>query len=299
MWRASSASAISAPSASRAASIVDLEAAETAIRQAVHAAERMAKVEIQSVIVNLTGGRLGSEHFDAQVAVRGAVGAGDVHRVLDAASSHDLRQGRAVLHALPTGFSLDAQNHIVDPAGMIGERLGVDLHVVTSEAAAARNLMLAVERCHLGVEAVVATPYAAGLSALVDDEADMGCAVVDMGGGTTSVGVFSNGHLVHADAIAVGGHHVTMDIARGLTTRVSAAERLKTLYGSAIVVELGRPRHDRGAAGRRGRARRSEPSAEIAPRAHHQAAGRGDPRTRARPAEEARALRPRPDGASC
>src|SRR3712207_2719445 len=94
--------------------------------------------------------------------------------------------------------------------------------------------MLAVERCHLGIEAVIATPYAAGLSALVDDEADMGCAVVDMGGGTTSVGIFSNGHLVHTDAIAVGGHHVTMDIARGLTTRVSAAERLKTFYGSAI-----------------------------------------------------------------
>jgi cell division protein FtsA len=214
--------------------VVDLEAAESAIRQAVHAAERMAKVEIQSVIVNLTGGRLASEHFEAHIPVRGAVGSGDVHRVLDAASSYDLRRGRTVLHALPTGFSLDQQNHIVDPAGMIGERLGTDLHVVTSEAAAARNLMLAVERCHLGVEAVIATPYAAGLSALVDDEADMGCAVVDMGGGTTSVGIFSNGHLVHADAIAVGGHHVTMDIARGLTTRVSAAERLKTLYGSAI-----------------------------------------------------------------
>jgi cell division protein FtsA len=215
--------------------VVDLEAAETAIRQAVHAAERMAKVEIQSVIVNLTGGRLGSEHFDAQIPVRSAVGSSDVQRVLDVASSHHMRQGRAVLHALPTGFSLDDQKHIVDPTGMIGERLGVDLHVVTSEGAAARNLMLAVERCHLGVEAVIATPYAAGLSALVDDEADLGCAVVDMGGGTTSVGVFANGHLVHTDAIAVGGHHVTMDIARGLTTRVAAAERLKTLYGSAIV----------------------------------------------------------------
>ncbi|HEX2136868.1 MAG TPA: cell division protein FtsA [Microvirga sp.] len=214
--------------------VVDLEAAEAAIRQAVHAAERMAKVEIQSVIVNLTGGRLGSEHFEAHVPVRGAVGPAEVHRVLDAASGHDLRQGRAVLHALPTGFSLDDQHNIVDPAGMIGGRLGVDLHVVTSEAAAARNLMLVVERCHLGIEAVVATPYASGLSALVDDEAEMGCAVVDMGGGTTSVGVFANGHLVHVDAIAVGGHHVTMDIARGLTTRVSAAERLKTLYGSAI-----------------------------------------------------------------
>ena len=215
--------------------IVDLEAAEGAIRQAVHAAERMAKVEIQSVIVNLTGGRLGSQHFEASAALRGgAVTPADIHGVLEAASAHSLRPGRAVLHALPTGFSLDAQAQIVEPSGMIGERLGVDLHVVTAEAAAARNLMLAVERCHLGIEAVVATPYAAGLSALVDDEAEMGVVVVDMGGGTTSVGVFANGHLVHADALAVGGHHVTMDIARGLSTRVAAAERLKTLYGSAM-----------------------------------------------------------------
>jgi cell division protein FtsA len=214
--------------------VVDLEAAESAIRQAVHAAERMAKVEIQSVIVNLTGGRISSEHFEAHVPIRGAVSHGDVHRVLEVASDHNLRPNRAVLHAIPTGYSLDDQHHIVDPAGMMGEKLGVDLHVVTTEAAAARNLMLAVERCHLGVEAVIATPYASGLSALVDDEADMGCVVIDMGAGTTSVGVFANGHLVHTDALAVGGHHVTMDIARGLTTRVSAAERLKTLYGSAI-----------------------------------------------------------------
>jgi cell division protein FtsA len=215
--------------------VVDLEAAEGAVRQAVHAAERMAKVEIQSVIVNLTGGRLGSQHFEAAVGVRGgSVTPSDVHRVLEAASEHSLRPGRAVLHAVPTGFSLDAQANIVDPSGMIGERLGVDLHVVTGEAAAARNLMLAVERCHLGIEAVIATPYAAGLSALVDDEAEMGCVVVDLGGGTTSVGVFASGHLVHVDAIAVGGHHITMDIARGLTTRVAVAERLKTLHGSCI-----------------------------------------------------------------
>jgi cell division protein FtsA len=214
--------------------VVDLEAAEGAIRQAVHAAERMAKVEIQSVIVNLTGGRLGSQHFEGSVGVRHSVAPADVQRVLAAASGHTLRPGRAVLHALPTGYTLDAQANIVEPCGMIGERLAVDLHVVSAEAAAARNLMLAVERCHLGIEAVIATPYAAGLSALVDDEAEMGVAVVDMGGGTTSVGVFAGGHLVHADAIAVGGHHVTMDIARGLTTRVAAAERLKTLYGSCI-----------------------------------------------------------------
>jgi cell division protein FtsA len=215
--------------------VVDLEAAEGAIRPGGPRRRADGQGRDQSVIVNTTGGRLGSQHYEAQVPVRGGpVTPGDVHRVLETASSHQARPGRAVLHALPTGFSLDQQSGIVDPSGMMGERLGVDLHVVTAEAAAARNLMLAVERCHLGVEAVIATPYAAGLSALVDDEADMGCVVVDLGGGTTSVGVFSGGHLVHVDALAVGGHHVTMDIARGLTTRVSVAERLKTLYGSAI-----------------------------------------------------------------
>ena len=215
--------------------VVDLEAAETAIRQAIHAAERMARVEVQSVIVNLTGGRLGSTHLDASVAVHaGMVCAADIGRVLDEASGHTLRPGRAVLHALPTGFSLDGQRNVVEPTGMIGSELGVDLHVVTGEQAAARNLMLAVERSQLGIETVVATPYASGLSALVDDEADMGTVVIDLGGGTTSVGVFASGHVVHTDAIAVGGHHVTMDVARGLTTRVSAAERIKTTHGSAI-----------------------------------------------------------------
>ena len=204
-----------------------------------------------------------------------------------------------MLHALPTGFSLDEQRNIVEPAGMIGEKLGVDLHVVTADAAAARNLMLAVERCHLGVEAVVATPYASGLSALVDDEAEMGCAVLDMGGGTTSFGVFAGGHLVHSDAIAVGGHHVTMDIARGLTTRVSAAERLKTLYGSAISSPLGRARHDRRAAGRRGRARRRPTTCRS--RSSCASSGRGSRRSSNSCATACRtpASRRRPGAASC
>lgn len=215
--------------------IIDLESAERAIRAAVDAAERMAKVEVQSVIVNLTGGRLNSQHYAASVDLRGgSVGDSDVKRVLAAAANHAIRPGKAVLHALPTGYALDGSPGVLDPRGLIGGSLSVDMHVVASEAAAARNVMLAVERCHLEVEAVVATPYAAGLSVLVDDEAEMGVVVVDMGGGTTSLGVFSGGHLTHADAIAVGGNHITMDVARGLSTRVSAAERLKTLHGSAI-----------------------------------------------------------------
>ncbi|ALA16373.1 MULTISPECIES: cell division protein FtsA [Chelatococcus] len=214
--------------------VVDLEAAEQAIRQAVDAAERMAKVEVQSVIVNLTGGRLAAQSFAANVATRGTVTSADVHRVLDAASAHSLKPGRVVLHALPTGYALDGQKGVLDPVGMIGENLGVDLSVVTSEASAARNLMLAVERCHLDVEAIVASPYAAGIATLVDDEAEMGGLVIDLGGGTTSFGAFFAGHLVHADAVAVGGHHVTMDVARGLSTHLAAAERLKTLYGGAL-----------------------------------------------------------------
>ncbi len=215
--------------------IVDLEGAEQAIRLAVDAAERMAKVEVHAAILNMTGGRLGSQSYHAQVSLRGnTVSDSDIHRVLEAASMTGARPGRTVLHSLPTGFELDGTRGINDPHAMVGETLGVNMHVVSSDQNAVRNLMLAVERCHLEVEAVVATPYAAGLAALVDDEAEMGVAVVDFGGGTTSVGVFAGGHVVYTDSFAVGGNHITMDIARGLSTSVAHAERLKTLYGSTI-----------------------------------------------------------------
>ncbi len=215
--------------------VVDLEAAENSIRLAVDAAERMARVEIQSVIVSMTGGRLKSGSFNAEVTLRGqSVVESDVRRVFEAMTFTGSEPGRSVLHSLPTGFAIDETRHIRDPHGMIGQRLGVDMHVLTSDEYAIRNLMLAIERCHIGVEAVVASPYASGLSVLVDDEAEMGVAVVDLGGGTTSVGVFSNGALVHADAVAVGGNHITMDIARGLSTGINHAERLKTLYGSTL-----------------------------------------------------------------
>ena len=117
---------------------------------------------------------------------------------------------------------------------MVGRGFGVDMHVVTADVAAPRNLMLAIERCHLDVEAMVATPYAAGLAALADDEAELGAAVIDLGGGTTTIAVFSGGQFVHADAFALGGNHVTMDIARGLQRALADAERLKTLYGSVL-----------------------------------------------------------------
>src|SRR4029077_18685043 len=105
--------------------------------------------------------------------------------------------------------------------GMLGHCLGVDMHMVTADVPTVRNLMLTVERTHLSVEAMVASPYVAGLAALADDEADLGATTIDMGAGTTTLAVFSNGKFVHADGFALGGQHVTMDLARGLYTRIA------------------------------------------------------------------------------
>ncbi len=215
--------------------VIDMDETEAAVRLAVDAAERMAGVQVESVIVANVGGRLGSAYFHASVPIVGTgVGDADLHRVLEATSLRTAQPGRAVLHSLPTGYTLDGAAGIRDPKGMMGERLGADLHVVSADSAALRNLLLAVERCHLSVEAVVATPYASGLAVLVDDEAVLGSTVLDIGGGSVGMGVFRDGRLAHADAVAVGGKHITMDIARGLNTRLTDAERLKTLYGSAI-----------------------------------------------------------------
>jgi cell division protein FtsA len=163
-----------------------------------------------------------------------AVADGDIGRVLAAGRRYSVTQGRSVVHAMPIGYSLDGEGGIADPRQMVGSRLGVDMHVVTADAPPLRNLELAVNRCHLSIEGMVAAPYASGLSVLVDDETELGSAVVDFGGGTTTIAVFTRGHVVHVDAIAIGGQHITTDIARGLSTRVEDAERLKTMFGSAL-----------------------------------------------------------------
>lgn len=215
--------------------IVDLDKAEHAIRRAVDAAEQMAGVTVESLIVTQTSGRLSSESFGAKVDLdTGAVRDSDIRRVLAASGRHQIRQGRSALHALPIGYNLDGQAGIRDPRGMVGDNLGVDINLVTADSAAQDNLVLAINRCHLDVEGIVATPYASGLASLVDDEGELGAVCVDIGGGTSSIAIFSEGNLVHVDAIAIGGHHVTMDIAHCLSIRLEEAERLKTLEGSAI-----------------------------------------------------------------
>ncbi|MGC1464907.1 MAG: cell division protein FtsA [Pseudolabrys sp.] len=220
----------------KAGGVIDLMAAEEVVRQAIDVAERAAEVQLESVIVSLSGGRLGSERFTGEIELAGnAVSDGDIGRVLAAAGRHSVRDGRAVLHSLPIGYALDEARGIREPRGMLGRYFGVDMHMVTAEAATTRNLMLTIERSHIDVEAMVASPYVAGLSVLADDEADLGAACIDMGAGTTTIAVFSGGRFVHADGFALGGSHVTMDLARGLNARIADAERIKAIYGSVLM----------------------------------------------------------------
>jgi cell division protein FtsA len=218
----------------KAGAVIDLADAEAAVRQAVDAAERSAKMQLHSVVVSVSAGRPASELFSASIDVASSISERDIARVLTAGSRHSTRPGRAVLHSLPIGYVLDNANGIRDPRGMLGRRFGIDMHVATTDVSVARNLMLAIERCHLDVEAMVASSYVAGLSTLADDEADLGAALIDMGAGTTTIAVFSGGRFTHADGFALGGRHVTLDLARGLNARISDAERIKTLYGSVL-----------------------------------------------------------------
>src|SRR3954449_12920836 len=219
----------------KAGSVVDLAECEQAVRQAVALAERMAKVHVESVLLSVSGGRLQGCLIEAAADIKGgAVTQADISRVTSTGMRHATAEGRTVLHALPVGYALDGVKGIRDPKGMVARQFGVDMNVVTADATVARNLMLVVERCHLDVEAMASGPYVAGLSVLTDDEADIGAAVIEMGAGTTTMAIYSGGRFVHASGFALGGQHITMDLARGLGACIADAERIKTLYGTVL-----------------------------------------------------------------
>lgn len=214
------------------ANMADLEAS---VRAAVDAAEQMANQRVDSVMVSVTGGRLTSQNVDATVSVAGhAVRDADVRRILDQGRALAAQHERDIIHCLPTSYSIDGGDGILDPRGMFGETLGVRIHMVSASSGPLRNLATVIDRCHLDIEERVASPYASALACTVDDEKEMGVTVLDMGGGTTSLSVFVDGHPVFADVVPVGGNHVTNDIAKGLSTPVSHAERLKTVWGTVL-----------------------------------------------------------------
>ena len=219
----------------KAAAVIDPAECEQTVRQAVALAERMAKVRVESVLLSVSGGRIQGQLIEAAADIHGgAVTAADVSRVTSTGMRHATAEGRTVLHTLPVGYALDGVKGIRDPRGMVARQFGVDMNVVTADATVVRNLMLVVERCHLDVEAVAASPYVASLAVLTDDEVDLGAAVVEMGAGTTTIAIYSAGRFVHASGFAVGGRHITTDLARGLSACIADAERIKTLYGTVL-----------------------------------------------------------------
>lgn len=219
----------------RAGAIIDMEQAETAILTTVHAAEQMAGETIEQVVVNLSGGYPASQTIGVEVPISGReIGDLDLQRVLLHGSQVNGHAERRLIHSIPVGYSIDGSKGIRDPRGMFGEKLGVDMHVVTAATGAVRNLTTCVSRCHLDIKALVVSPFASGLATLVEDEMDLGVTVIDMGAGTTSLAVFFDGHVVYTDSVPIGGGHVTSDIARGLSTPLVHAERMKTLYGNCL-----------------------------------------------------------------
>ena len=227
----------------KAGAIIDMEAAEASILAAVHSAEQMASETIQSLYVNLTGGHPASSAVGVEVSIAGhAVGDGDLKRVMDEGHTVDHGKGqngngRQLIHSIPIGYTIDGCSGIRDPRGMFGDRLGVNIHFVTAATGPVRNLMTCIQRCHLDVDGLVVSPYAAGLSSLVEDELSLGVTVIDMGGGTTSIAVFFEGTVIYTAVVPYGGLHVTNDIARGRATPVTDAERMKVLSGHAIAVD--------------------------------------------------------------
>jgi len=219
----------------RAGAIVDADEAARAIAQAVERAEAMAGVDVQSITVSTACGHLASHRVTAQVSIGGRpISDADKNRAVTQAMASLRLARRQPIHLQPIAWSVDGERRVRDPSGLVGRKLGLELLVVSMNEAVFLTLRNCVERAHLQFEGVVAAPYASALAALEEDEMELGAICIDMGGGSTSVSVWSGGALVHVDSFGVGGAHVTQDIARGLSTSIAGAERIKTLHGSAI-----------------------------------------------------------------
>jgi cell division protein FtsA len=216
-----------------------MQETERAIRTAVQAAQKMANVRVDHVIACFAGARPRSYGLAGHVEVaEGTVSENDIARALAACEVPDLGAGREVLHAQPVNFALDHRSGLGDPRGQIGNRLAVDMHLMSVEETAVQTLLYCVQRCDLELAGLASSAYAAGISSLVEDEQELGAACVDMGGGATGVSVFIKKHMIFADAVRLGGEHVTSDISKGLQVPLAQAERIKTFHGGVVATGM-------------------------------------------------------------
>lgn len=216
--------------------IVNLDSTVSSIRRAVEEAEGVANVPVESAVIGVAGSHVRG------VNSRGGVTLGhrardiereDVRRAVDAARNITLPEDREVLHVLPHEFMVDAQDGIRDAIGMVGQRLEANVHLVTSSIAATQNLVTASNRAGILVSDTVLEPLASAEACLTQDERDLGCCLLDIGGGTTELIVYGGGVVRHTSAVPVGGDHFTNDLAVGLRTPIPEAEKIKRRHGWA------------------------------------------------------------------
>jgi cell division protein FtsA len=215
--------------------VVNIDATVAAISKAIEEAEHMAGVEITTVYAGIAGSHIKAFHSEGVVAIRDReVRAGDIERVIEAAKAVSIPQDREILHVVPQEFTVDAQDGIKEPLGMSGVRLEARVHIVTAAVAAAQNIIKCCSRCSLQVADLVLEPLATAESVLHRDEKELGVALLDIGGGTSDLVIYNEGALVHTLVLPIGGHQLTNDIALGLRTPMSEAERLKHKHGCAM-----------------------------------------------------------------
>jgi cell division protein FtsA len=217
--------------------VVNIEATVDSIRRAVEDAELMAGVEIRSAFVGIAGGHIKGINSRGVIAIAGKnreVTRQDIERVIDAAKAVALPVDREVIHVLPQEFMIDDQGGIREPLGMTGTRLEAEVHIVTGAVASAQNIIKCANKAGLEVRDIVLQQLASSEATLTPEEKELGCILVDIGGGTTDVAVFVEGSVYHTAVLAVGGDQLTNDIAIGLRTPHPEAESLKRKYGCAM-----------------------------------------------------------------
>src|ERR1700748_2149477 len=228
-------SALSESAGLRAGTVSSLVMAEESIRDCVAAAENHADARIQNVLISVNCGQPVSVNSRAVMALDGAL-VSDTHlrTLLSDGRARCRLDGHEVIQSAPTAYVVDEARGVRNPSGMFCQRIGVAMHAVAVKPSPLQNLKLAVERTHLNVVGTLFSAYASGLATLSEDEKQIGATVIDMGAGCTSIAVFLEGHLVYADVVPKGGFTVTTDIAQMLAAPISAAERVKTLFGAAL-----------------------------------------------------------------
>jgi len=215
--------------------VVNIESTVQSIQRAVEEAELMAGCEIHAVHAGIAGNHIRSLNSHGIVAIRDReVSAGDVDRVIDAARAVAIPADQRILHILPQEFIIDNQDGIREPVGMAGVRLEARVHIVTGAVSAAQNIIKCVRRCGLEVDDLILEQLSSAVAVLSEDEKELGVCLVDIGGGTTDIAVFTEGAIRHTAVIPIAGNQVTNDIAVALRTPTQHAEEIKLKYASAL-----------------------------------------------------------------